>query len=285
TTPAIAYLLERGIALVFLNSHGQLRGRLVGAAARNLELRHRQYRCAEDPAFCLAVSRAIVRGKLENYGVLTRRMRRGRDDQCAAAVAEIEKQMTAAPGALDLDSLRGIEGAGTKAYFDVLRGGLQHELGFVKRVRRPPTDPVNALLSLGYTLLGENLFAALEIVGLDPYDGFYHADKYGRPALALDLIEEFRGVIVDSLVRQVINREIIGAGDFQKASGTEHGVFLNRNGLRKFFHHYNARLNTRVQHPVYRKKWTYLECFEVQARLMRKTIEGELAAYVPFRTK
>ena len=297
TTPAVAYLLERGIAVVYLNSHGRLRGRLVGVAGRNLELRHQQYRRAEEAAFCLSITRAIVRGKLENELVLARRMGRRRPTAYPSAslraggglpsvVQEIERAIEAVGEAPDLTTLRGIEGAGTKAYFAALRAALQHpDLGFARRARRPPPDPVNALLSLGYTLLGENLFAALEIVGLDPYDGFYHADRYGRPALALDLIEEFRGVIVDSLVLNVINREIIGASDFQKADDAEHGIFLNRHGQRKFFHHYSARLNTEVTHPYYRRKWTYQECFEVQARLMRKTIEGELPAYVPFRTK
>lgn len=125
----------------------------------------------------------------------------------------------------------------------------------------------------------------LEIVGLDPYDGFYHADRYGRPALALDLIEEFRSVIVDSLVLNLINREIVGLGDFTAANDAEHGVALTRPGLRKFFHHYTARLNTVVIHPYYRNKWTYQKCFEAQARLLRKAIEGELPEYIPFRTK
>lgn len=288
TTPAVAYLLERGISVVYLNSHGRLRGRLVGAAARNLDLRHQQYRRSEDAAFCLSISRAIVGGKLENYRVLAQRMARTResaDGRLQTAVGEIETEVAALGRAAGLETLRGIEGAGSKAYFGALRAALQHDLGFEKRARRPPPDPVNALLSLGYTLLGENLFAALEIVGLDPYDGFYHADRYGRPALALDLIEEFRGLIVDSLVLNVINREIIGLGDFQKTEEAEHGVFLNRHGLRKFFHHYDARLNTPVLHPFYRKRWTYQKCFEVQARLMRKVIEGELPEYVPFRTK
>lgn len=282
TTPAVGFLLDRNIPLVYLSSHGKLRGRLVGATAGNIQLRHQQYRRANDPAFCLAVSRAIVRGKLENYRVRARRMADGRPP---TESADIEQAIDAAVRAPDLATLRGNEGVGTKAYFAVLRATLQHDLGFAKRVRRPPTDPVNALLSLGYTLLGENLFAALEIVGLDPYDGFYHADKYGRPALALDLLEEFRAIIVDSLVLQLINREIIGAGDFQKAQDAEHGVFLNRHGLQRFFHHYSARLNTEVLHPYHRQRWSYLKTFEVQARLLRQVIEGKLPEYIPFRVQ
>lgn len=285
TTPAVTYLLDHGTPLVYLNSSGQLRGRLVGAAARNLELRHQQYRRSEDAAFCLSISRVLVRGKLENQCVLAQRMVRSRNDPRPPAVGTIEEQIAAIGAAPNMDTLRGLEGTGAKAYFGVLRSAFQHDLGFQKRARRPPPDPINALLSLGYTLLGENLFAALEIVGLDPYDGFYHADRYGRPALALDLMEEFRGVIVDSVVLNLINREIIGADDFATAKDAEHGVSLKRPALRKFFHHYAARMNTPVLHPYYGKRWTYQKCFEAQARLMRKTIEGELPEYVPFRTK
>ncbi len=288
TTPAVVFLLERGIPVVYLNSYGRLRGRLVGVTPRNLELRHQQYHRAEDPATCLAISRAIVRGKLENCLTLAQRMVRTKkieSDHLGLAVETIKAQIAAISRAADLDTLRGIEGVGAKAYFSVLRAAFQHDLGFAKRARRPPPDPVNALLSLGYTLLGENLFAALEIVGLDPYDGFYHADRYGRPALALDLIEEFRALIVDSLVVQLINREILGAQNFKPMADAEHGVCLDKHGLRKFFHHYSARLNTAVIHPYYGKRLTYLKCFEVQARLMRQVIEGKTSAYIPFRTK
>ena len=303
TTPAVAFLLERAVPVVYLNSRGRLRGRLVGAAARNLDLRHQQYRRSEDATFCLSISRTIVRGKLENYRALALRMARAAESRAAkpatgdpstpvktgssarTAVGDIDSQLDAIARAPDLGTLRGIEGAGSKAYFGALRAAFQHDLGFAKRARRPPPDPINALLSFGYTMLGENLFAALEIVGLDPYDGFYHADRYGRPALALDLMEEFRGVIVDSLALNLINREIIGAEDFEKAEDAEHGVFLKHHALRKFLHHYSARLNTMVRHPYFLKSWTYQKCFEAQARLMRQVIEGKASVYLPFRTK
>jgi CRISPR-associated protein Cas1 len=284
TTPAIAFLLEREIPVVFLSSHGKLRGRLVGAAARNLALRHQQYQRARDPGFGLSISRAMVRGKLENSATLARRLARTRSATISAEMlGQIQAARDAVAGTSDLATLRGVEGAGARAYLAVWRAALQHDFGFVRRARRPPPDPINALLSLGYTLLAENLFAAIEIVGLDPYDGFYHADQYGRPALALDLMEEFRGIIVDSMVLNVINREIITARDFQAAQDADDGVLLNRHGLKKFFHHYGARLRTLVKHPFYGKRWTYQKCFEAQARLLRAVIEGKRPVYVPFR--
>jgi len=154
---------------------------------------------------------------------------------------------------------------------------------FEKRTRRPPRDPANALLSLGYTLLTQNLMTACEVVGLDPYDGFFHADKYGRPALALDLVEEFRGPVVDSVVRLVVNKRMLGPEDF--VGGRDGGIRLSRRGLRKFLEQYTHRLNTEIIHPYYGRRLSYQKVFEVQARLMAKVIQGELDNYRPFRVR
>ena len=156
-------------------------------------------------------------------------------------------------------------------------------MGFEKRTRRPPKDPANALLSLGYTLLTNNLMTACEVVGLDPYDGFFHADKYGRPALALDLVEEFRGLIVDSVVMNVVNRGMLKASDFEPGPGR--GVYLKPKAMKTFFKSYSARLNTEVVHPLVERRLSYQKCFEVQARLLRDTMEGKRQEYLPFLTK
>jgi CRISPR-associated protein Cas1 len=182
-----------------------------------------------------------------------------------------------------MDVLRGVEGAAAKAYFSVLRGALREEMTFSRRTRRPPRDPANALLSFGYTLLTHNLMTACEVVGLDPYDGFFHADKYGRPALALDLVEEFRGPVVDSVVQLVINKRIIGPEDF--VEGRNGGIYLRYRPLGKFLRQYTKRLNTEIIHPYYGRRLTYQRIFEVQARLMAKTIQGELDSYRPFRVR
>ena len=129
----------------------------------------------------------------------------------------------------DLATLRGVEGAGSKAYFALLRSVLRSDFVFEKRTRRPPHDPTNTLLSLGYTLLGEALAASLEVVGLDPYEGFYHADKYGRPALALDLLEEFSGPVADSVALTLIDKRMLDVADFEAATEDgEAGVYLSR---------------------------------------------------------
>ncbi len=289
TTPALLALLDAGIELAFVSRSGKLRGRLTPPTAKNIPLRHRQYERAIDEGFCLEIARAIVGGKLRNERTLARRLCRGHDEIDAASVEEITSVIRQVNGAPDMDTLRGLEGAGARAYFRVLRQALRQgpeqelEWGFEKRVRRPPGDPVNAMLSLGYTLLGHNMMTALEVVGLDPYDGFFHADKYGRPALALDLVEEFRSVIVDSVVLTVVNKRMLTPDDFRP--GRKGGVILRRSALREFLGQYTTRLQTEVIHPLAGRRLTYQKCFEVQARLLRKVIEGQTEAYSPFLTK
>ena len=283
TTPALLTLLDTGVGLTLINQAGQLRGHLLPPAARNIPLRHKQYERAQDAAFCLEVARAVVGGKLRNQRTLARRLCRSRPGVDEALVGRITAAIKGVGAAEDMAALRGLEGAGARAYFAILRQALEPGWGFEKRERRPPADPVNALLSLAYTLLGHSLMAALEVVGLDPYDGFFHADKYGRPALALDLVEEFRSVIGDSLVLTLVNKNILEVDDFEK--GARGGVYLSQAGLRKFFQQYTARLNTRVLHPLAGRQLTYQQVFEVQARLMRKVIEGEIDRYAPFVAK
>ena len=318
TTPALLALLDNGVALSLITGGGRLRGRLIAAEARNLPLRHQQYARAIDPAFCLEISRSIVTGKLKNCRTLARRMTRTPEDRSGlaerdpqshgdAAQSEIEtpKSESGSPQseisnlkshidritqslaqvstAQTLAELRGLEGTASKAYFAVLRATLRAELTFEKRTRRPPKDPANALLSLAYSLLTQALFTACEVAGLDPYDGFFHADKYGRPALALDLVEEFRPIVADSVVLNVVNKRIIGPGDF--VDGEDGGVYLARHALRSFMTQFGRRLNTTVYHPDAGRALTYQKVFEVQARRLRKCIESGTPDYQPFRAK
>jgi CRISPR-associated protein Cas1 len=339
TTPALNFLLEQGVELTLLNSAGKLRGRLVGAHARNIALRQAQYVRAADAAFCLALSRAVVQGKLQNYQTLCLRLARARDAEAMRQAADaLNKHIGLASAAADLAALRGVEGSGSKIYFSVLRDALRRgaeatnpdetaeasptattqqgvaeaadqptkqpanqatqrpadqatkrlsdqptPMGFEKRARRPPPDPINAMLSLSYTLLTENLYAALTIVGLDPHNGFFHADAYGRPALALDLVEEFRGIVADSVVLTLVNKRMVDEHDFQPSD--DGGVRLKDHALRRFLRQYHQRLQTEVIHPLVGRRLTYQKCFEVQARQLRKVIEGSAAVYLPFRAR
>lgn len=282
TTRAMQALLDAGVGLSLISSTGRLRGRLTPPTLRNLPLRHRQYERAGDADFCLRVSRAIVAAKLRNERTLARRICRARPGVSPAPITAISDALRKAEAADDLDSLRGLEGSAARAFFHIFRQALRAGWESPRRTRRPPRDPLNALLSLGYTLLGQNVMTALEVAGLDPYDGFFHADKYGRPALALDLMEEFRSIIVDSVVLTVVNKRILSPGDFRQSG---EGVLLRRAGLRCFLQQYSARLQSAVYHPLAGRRLTYQKILEVQAWQMRKAIEGEAEAYRPFLAK
>jgi CRISP-associated protein Cas1 len=283
TTQALTALLEQGVGLSIISASGRLLGRLQAQLSRNIILRHQQYACAREKETCLRVARAIVLGKVHNQRVLARRLCRTHPAIQPAPIERMSAAAERAAAAGEMGLLRGLEGQAAKAYFSILRQAIPAEWRFAKRTRRPPADPFNALLGLGYTLLVNNLFAAIEVAGLDPYDGFYHADVYGRPALALDLEEEFRAVIVDSVVLGVVNKGILDLEDFHPGEGG--GVYLKQPALKKFLAQYNSRLQTEVFHPAAGRRLSYQKCFEVQARRMRKVIEGECEEYAPFLTR
>jgi CRISPR-associated protein Cas1 len=283
TTPALHALLRAGVGLSLINRTGRLRGRLTPPTGKNIPRRHAQYARGQEADFCLSVGRAIVGGKLRNQRTMARRICRGHPEIDEEPIEEITAAVKATEDAADLAEVRGQEGRGARAYFQILRQAMPQEWGFERRARRPPPNPANALLSLGYSLLTNNMIAAAEIVGLDPYDGFFHADKHGRPALALDLEEEFRSIIVDSVVLTIINKELLTPDDF--CPGPKGGVRLKREALRTFFQQYGKRIHTRVVHPRLEHRLTYQQCFEVQARLLAKIVEGKKKAYLPFLTR
>lgn len=285
TTPVLHALLSAGVGLTLISRTGKLLGRLVPPTPKNIPARQAQYAAAQDPTLCLQLARAIVAGKLRNSRAMARRVARDRPDIDDTPIAEITRCLKALPAAPDMDTVRGLEGQAARAYFAVWGQSFTGDLRFERRTRRPPKNPINALLGLGYSLLTQNLMTACEIVGLDPYDGFFHADKYGRPALALDLVEEFRAVVVDSLVRTLVNKRMVEETDFGPAPEEKGGVHLTRAGLRTFFTQYGRRLNARVVHPYYGRRLTYQQCFEVQARLLRKVIEKKVDEYPPFVVK
>lgn len=293
TTPAMLSLLDQGVGLSLVTRSGRLRGRLQPAGAPNLPLRLAQYRRQEESEFCLSVSRQIVAGKLFNYRTLAMRMLRGiKEKNPYAAVQSLEVQrnrledvMGQIDSVKDLAALRGLEGAGSKAYFAILRAALRWEgdMPFTKRVRRPPRDPVNALLSFGYSMLTQAIFTAVEVSGLDPYAGFFHSETYGRPALVLDLEEEFRSLIVDSLVLRLVNMKMLKEKHFEL--GENDAVYLNRSGLKIFLTQFAKKLQTSVYHPKAGRSLSYQKCMEIQARNLREVIEGKQDHYQTMRTR
>lgn len=287
TTQALLALLDNNVSLALVSRSGELRGRLAPPLALNMPLRRAQMHSEGDPDFCLRLARAIVAGKLHNSRTLMQRLLRRQETLPPDLLPRVDQAFQQVEQASSLASLRGLEGSAARAYFGLLRQALRGELAeaFAKRARRPPPDPVNSLLGLGYTLLTEAMMTALEVVGLDPYIGFFHADKYGRPALALDLIEEFRAPIVDSLVQTLVNKRMVGPEDFeegQEEGDAKVGVYLSRSGRQVFFREFADRLETETLHPLAGRRLSYRKIFEVQARLVAKVISGEAETYRPF---
>lgn len=298
TSPAIAALMERRAEITFLNQYGRFQGHLTPAFSKNGQLRLAQTAAHMDPARQLALARAFVLGKAANMRTMLLRANRKRQNEALAAGAgAIHAAMTAvatmAPDATPADPtrpqadsaygrLQGHEGAATAAYFGCFRHLLNRPELFGGRTRRPPKDPVNALLSYGYTILLNQVASAICAVGLDPYVGYLHSTQYGKPALALDLMEEFRPLIVDSVVLSVFNNGILNERDFNEEFG---GWRLNDAGRRTFLAKLEARFDETIMHPTFDYQATYRRCLELQARLLAKALTGEIAAYPAFVTR
>lgn len=305
TTPALLALLEQNADVCFCNYWGAFRGRLAPPVSKNIFVRAAQFRAHDDYPKRIALASAFVRGKLHNQRTLLLRSRRTMEDDeqrdrmsdatesLSALIVEVDGLEIEEGGPPDprhpqresaLGTLHGLEGTGAATFFrsfaHLLKHNLGHEAGFASRKRRPPTDPVNALLSFGYTLLMNHVLSAVQIAGFDPYIGYLHSQGYGKPALALDLMEEMRTPIVDSVVLTVVNKQILRAQHFESHFGT---CKLTSNGRKLFLQHFEKRLNTEIQHPVFGYRATYRRSLELQARLLAKYLVGEVPVYKPFR--
>lgn len=284
TSPALAALLENNVEVAFLSFSGNYKGTLSPGFSKNSLLRVAQHQAHQDPERRLALARQFVTGKLSNLRTLLMRYRR-KDGQEALdrSIRIIENSLEAVPEAAALDHLMGHEGAASAAYFSGFAELLNQDLGFAGRYRRPPTDPVNALLSYGYTILTSKLASVIHAVGMDPHVGYLHSAVYGRPALALDLVEEFRPIVVDSVVLTAVNTRMLQPEDFVAELGG--GIRLAEAGRRAFLKKFEERLNTEIIHPVFGYRATYRRCLELQARLLAKTLTGEIPGYRPFTVR
>ena len=286
TTPAVHELMRREIPISWYSYGGWFLGHTAGTGHRNVELRTAQYRASFDPAQCLALARGLVAAKLKNGRTLLRRNWRDGDTP-AALLDDLKRQAEHALRARGLPELLGIEGSGAAVYFRHFPGALKRgandpAFDFETRNRRPPTDPVNALLSFAYALLTRTWTVTLSAVGFDPYRGFYHQPRYGRPALALDLMEPFRPLIADSAVLQAINNAEVQADDFVRAG---QAVALKPEGRKRFIAAFERRLSHEVTHPLFGYRVTYRRLIEVQARLLGRWLTGEIPDYPQFITR
>lgn len=215
TPPARNILLRHGVDTVFCTQNGRYLGRFAIPESKNVMLRKQQFTLLDNHSFGLELCRQIVTGKLMNMATLLMRIQRTKNrPEPKTAARQIRDLFKAVAAAESIDSVRGYEGRGSALYFSAFRWGLQQDHGFCRRVRRPPTDPVNAVLSLLYTFLFNRVYAAIRQVNLDPYPAFLHVPDYGRHSLVMDLMEEFRVIVVDTLTLSLFNLKILQADDF-----------------------------------------------------------------------
>jgi CRISPR-associated protein Cas1 len=280
SSQTITFLLERGIDVSFLSMGGKLRGRLASAESKNAFLRLAQYDRSRDEAFRLRLAKSLIDGKLKNQKALLYRFQRNHPEvDFCEPIAVIDRALGQLPHKKQLDSVLGVEGGATGAYFRTFGQMLRKSFEFQGRQRRPPRDPVNALLSFGYVLITNELGGVLESLGFDPFIGFLHGIRYGRRSLALDLVEEFRHPLADTMTLSLVNLGVLKEEDFQATA--EDGVRMTPEGLRKYFEHYEKRLNKPFTDEAGDSKVGFRQLFRSQAeRLEHAILEDQ--EYQPF---
>ena len=282
TAQALRGLCDRNIPVCHFTYGGWFSGITTGMSHKNVELRCRQYLGAMTPETSLPIACRMVFGKIKNCRTL---MRRNHRQPPAAILAELDRLAERAEAASSLDNLLGIEGAAARTYFSEFPGMIKAEsldFDFHGRNRRPPRDPVNAILSFLYAMLIKQATVTALTVGFDPYLGFYHQPKYGKPALALDLVEEFRPLIADSVCLTLINNGELGPEHFIVRGDA---TALTQIGRRKVIEVWERRMDALITHPLFGYAVSYRRILEVQARLLSRHLLGELPAYPVFRTR
>jgi len=298
STQAIQSLCEQEVPVTYFSMGGWFYGITRGHAMKNVFLRMEQFRLAREEKTCLALARQFVHGKIRNHRTL---LMRNHLEPPEAIIGKLKRASEDALTANSIEQLLGIEGAAASQYFQQFGGmvkveddlpglGLSVEntkqrmfnFNFNHRNRRPPTDPVNAMLSLAYSMLAKDCTLAALAVGFDPYLGFYHQPRFGRPALGLDLMEEFRPLIAESTVLSCINNRVVTDKDFVKAG---QAVNLTAPGRKRFFQTYEQRMSSLITHPLFDYKVSYRRALELQARLLAKTLTGEINEYIPLMTR
>lgn len=288
TTPCMQELMQREIPITWMSSGGWFYGHTVGVGHKNVELRTAQYKASFDEQSCLRIARRLVENKILNARTLLRRNWRG-GDGLDRLLDDMKLDAAKSLRAANLQELLGLEGAAASRYFGAFGQLIKRDddersfaFDFTTRNRRPPTDPVNALLSYAYSLLVKSWTVTLSAVGFDPYRGFYHQPRYGRPALSLDMMEPFRPLIADSSVISAINNGEVRPSDFISAAGA---VSLTSEGRKRFIGAFERRLSHEITHPLFGYKLSYRRVLEVQARLLGRFLLGEIDDLPSFTTR
>jgi CRISPR-associated protein Cas1 len=285
STQAMRALLENDIPLAFFSHGGFFYGYLSGLGTKNIELRMAQHSRLQDTSFCLGVARGLVASKIRNCRTL---LRRNAENLEAATLGELEILAKKAEAAEAMDSLLGFEGTAARVYFAAFTQMLKTDSKMAEtfdaegRNRRPPKDPINALLSFTYAILTKEFTLALAKAGLEPLLGVYHRPRFGRPALALDLMEEFRPLLADSTVINVLNTGMIDENDFILRRDA---ASLSAMGRKKLLQAYERRMDQLVTHPTFDYRISYRRVLEVQARVFGRLLLGEASEYPAFRTR
>ena len=298
STQAVQSLCEMEIPVTYFSMGGWFYGITRGHTLKNVFLRMEQFRLARDETKCLSLARQFVHGKIRNHRTL---LMRNHLEPPEPTIMKLKRASEDALTAASIEELLGIEGAAASQYFQQFNGmvkiadelatehnpiqdtkQLAFNFNFTNRNRRPPTDPVNAMLSLAYSMLSKDCTLAAQAVGFDPYIGFFHQPRFGRPALALDLMEEMRPLIAESTVLSCINNRVVTEKDFVRAG---QAVNLTAPGRKRFFQMYEQRMSSLITHPLFDYKVSYRRALELQARLLAKTLTGEIAEYIPLMTR
>ncbi len=278
TTPTLHEMMRRQIPVDWHSYGGWFMGHTIGTGHGNVELRTAQYRGSFDERVCLQLARGWVNAKIRNCRALLRRNHRD-EPGTDAVLTDLKRLGEQALRTRTIASLLGVEGSAAARYFSAFRSMLsdnQNALGvfdFHSRNRRPPTDPINALLSFGYAMLTRECTNVLSRIGMDPYRGFFHQPRFGRPSLALDMMEPFRPLFVDSCVVRAVNNGELGAADVIQ---TPVGVNLNATGRKKFIAAFERRLAQQVTHPLFGYRVDGRRLLEIQARLLGRYLAGEI---------
>ena len=288
TTPVLHECLRRQIPITWLSYGGWFLGHTISTGHKNVDVRTRQYQASFNAEHCLHLARRLTAGKIANCRTLLKRNWKGTTEEAKPVLAALRRGTAAALRTKALDTLLGIEGTAASNYFSAFSGMFSRAEGeslpfnLSGRNRRPPLDPVNALLSFAYAMLTREWTVTLSAVGLDPYRGYYHQPRFGRPALALDMMEPFRPLVADSTVLMVINNKEIKAEDFIHAAGA---CNLKDRARKSFIAAFERRLNQEVTHPIFKYKISYRRLLEVQARLLIRYLNDEISLYPVFMTR
>jgi CRISPR-associated protein Cas1 len=285
--PLMRSCAEEGIAIAFLSEQGQFHARVVGPQDGNVLLRRDQYRIADDPVRRLAIARSMVCGKIANSRSMLRRYARDHNDSAAlgkldSVAGRLDDLIGMAHRVGDLDALRGMEGLAAKEYFAAFPTLLRGD-GFFTwngRTSRPPTDPINAVLSFLYSILATECGSALQSVGLDTQVGFLHVEKPGRPALSLDLMEEFRPLLGDRLAFALVNRRQLQSKHMERQDSG--AWLLTDDGRKTVLNAWHERKREVVRHPFTAEETLWGLAPHIQARLLARHLRGDIDAYPPF---